>query len=109
MTLVETKVISGVFSTSKKSPERRWVSRSSAPVETEASWTVALTVVPARGDPTSTVAVKSLKVPRTLATMRCRAVKDSSLWLGSMVQVPGVRSLRLAMSGCSLECGIVDS
>jgi len=46
----------------------------------------------------STDAVKSVNLPRTLVTMRWRAVKESSLWAGSMFQVPGVRSFRLAIS-----------
>jgi len=36
-------------------------------------------------------------VPRTLLTMRCRTVKDTSEWLGSMVQVPVCSPLMGAM------------
>src|SRR3954451_8943833 len=41
--------------------------------------------------PISTAPSNSVKVPRTLLTMRWRTLKPTTEWLGSMVQVPAVR------------------
>ena len=85
-TLVETKVISGLASASKKSPETRWPSRSGLPV----SMLAVLMVTFAHdllGSAASMWAVpsKSLKAPRTVETIACRALKPIRVWLGSMV------------------------
>jgi len=97
VTLVEVKVMTGLFSTSKNSGDLRCVSRSALLVSTDASCTVAWTVDCSKGCVTFTTAAKSLNWPRTLLTMRWRAAKPTSLCAASTFQVPAVRSERLVM------------
>ena len=62
----------------KKSVERRWASRSALFVLIEARSIIAVTVVSARVGPTSSVASKRSKRPRTRASPRCRIEKSSA-------------------------------
>ena len=77
------KVMVGNFSTSRKSPETRWASRSLVPVSIEAVCRVASAVEEAASAPIVMLPVNSWKAPRTLVTMRCRATKPMRVWVGS--------------------------
>jgi hypothetical protein len=63
---VETKVISGYLSISKKSLDRRWSSRCWLPVSIEAILTVAVARDAATSSATSTAPSNSRNTPRTL-------------------------------------------
>jgi hypothetical protein len=62
---VERNSIVGWFSTSKKSAERRWLSRPSSLVSTEATSTLATTVASSGFSGATSVALFMPKVPRT--------------------------------------------
>ena len=83
---MERKVQVGYCSTSKKSAERRWPSRSGLPVLIEPGVMVSA-IEEADGLAVSTWAVPSNSPnwPRTLVTMAWRAVKPSREWEVSMV------------------------
>jgi len=71
-------------------------------VETDAAEATARTEVSASVSPTSTVPLTSVKRPRTLATMRWRATKPTSAWVGSTVHVPAVspgKAVMMVLSG----------
>ena len=69
-TAVETKRISGKVSTSKKSADLIWPSRSSSPVDTEAVSMSIPTLESCGLSATSIVPVTAPKPPRTLVTIR---------------------------------------
>ena len=75
--------IVGYFSASKKSPVRRWLSRSTWPVCTLAVWIVAVTDDCSGSSAMVMVASASEKLPRTLLTMRCRTTKPTRLCAAS--------------------------
>ena len=77
------KVMVGYFSISRKSPERRWVSRSATPVSMDAVCIVASAVEDARSAPTVIEPVNSANWPRTLVTIRWRATKPIRVCAGS--------------------------
>src|SRR3954452_13771845 len=89
------KVISGYFSTSKKSAERRCVSRLATPVSMLVAlmWNSTEEVGRFLGS-SCTVPEKALNRPRTWLT-RWRIWNDTSEWLGSMAKV-SARSGRAA-------------
>lgn len=72
-------------------------SRSVFLVSMDATWISAVTAaVPSSA--TVIAPVKSLKVPRTLLTMRWRTEKPTVEWTVSMAQVPAVRLGRVAVA-----------
>src|SRR5579884_4060540 len=75
----------GYRSASKKSAERRWLSRCSTPVVMLATSTVTSPWASSRwsGSP-STQPLKRSKRPRTVVTARCLALNPSRVWLGSI-------------------------
>ncbi len=88
--LVLTKVISGCFSTWKKSSARTWASRSSLPVVTLSAWMVMLALLFAMLSSSRwTVPVQFVKWPWTVATMACFAAKPSPAVGGVEVVVAG--------------------
>src|SRR6266568_772931 len=84
------KVIVGECPVSKKSPERRWLSRISLPVLTDESATAAVAEQRAGSGPVTILPLTWLNVPRTLL-IRCRAAKATTVCAGSIVQVPAVQ------------------
>src|SRR3954466_15145072 len=91
-------------SRSKKSALRRCASRPASPVSTDARLTVASTCDWSGSGVISSEPEKSVKRPRTLVIMRCRATKPTVEWDGSTFQVPGGRAERSVMGGL-LEAG----
>jgi len=77
--------MTGLVSTSKKSAERRWLSRASTPVSIDAVRMVTEAVEAARSSATVIVPSNSRKVPRTLAIPAWRVMKPISVWVGSRV------------------------
>jgi len=57
-------------------------------VSMDAVWMAAVTVESSGFSAVTIVAAKSLKCPRTLLTMKCRAVIDTSEWVRSAFHVP---------------------
>ena len=86
---METKVIVGWFSTSKKSADRRWSSRPAVPVSIVLRSTDTLTVEAVMSSAVTMVPSKPVNLPRTLP-MRWRTVKPISVWVVSSAQVPVV-------------------
>ena len=88
VTAVETKVISGYCSTSKKSAERRWPSRCSTPVLSEAA-AIVNEPVAAVGFSGSSCRLPDTvpNLPRTVVTIMCLAAKITSVWVVSRFQV----------------------
>src|SRR5690625_483973 len=84
-TRVLVKVQVGLFSASQKSALRRWLSRFSSRVSTEADWMVALTCEAAKFAATTPSPEYSVIWPRTLETPAWRTVKPTSEWPGSML------------------------
>lgn len=58
------------------------------PVSIDARSIVAFTADSRGSSPVTIVPSNVPKRPRTLLTIRCRTVKPTLLWAGSMVQVP---------------------
>ena len=75
---VETKVIVGYFSTSKKSALRMCASRCSWPVLIEERSTEAVTDEAKGSSPVTMVPSNLSKRPRTLLTIMCRTVNETS-------------------------------
>jgi hypothetical protein len=90
---VERKLILGYFSTSKKSGERRWPSRRSSRVVTLLTSSSTSADDCSGSSAITTLAVKSVKRPRTLAIM-CRATNSNDEWAGSTAQVPAAGTVR---------------
>ena len=83
---VELKVMSGYLSCSKKSPESRWPLRCSLRVSTLATFTVAVALLFSGFAPSMWISPSnSLKPPRTLVTMACRAMNPTELCATSKV------------------------
>ncbi len=82
---VDVKVHVGLFSASQKSALRRWLSRFSSPVLTDAASSSAVTAVDSRSSPTVMVPAVMASVPRTLEMPAWRTVKPTSEWPGSML------------------------
>ncbi len=68
----------GCFSTSKKSAQRMCASRCSWPVLIEERSTVAVTVEASGSAPVTMVPSNVSKRPRTLLTIMCRTVNETS-------------------------------
>jgi hypothetical protein len=81
----------GECSISKKSAERRWLSRISLPVLTDESATAAVAEQRAGSRPVTILPFTWLNVPRT-RLIRCRAAKATTVCAGSIVQMPAVQS-----------------
>ena len=77
-------------STSKKSAERTWASRSAFPVSIDDRTMLASTDDSNGFSPVTKVPENSLKRPLTLLTMRWRMLNPTSEWVWSMDQVPGM-------------------
>jgi hypothetical protein len=75
---------------SKKSAERRWLSRIPLPVLTDESATAAVAQHRAGSRPVTILPLTWLNVPRTLL-IGCRAAKATMVCAGSIVQVPAVQ------------------
>src|SRR5215207_2278908 len=100
---VETKVISGNVSISRKSLLRRWASRCSLRVSMLSALTVTVTDDLLGSSPSScAVPSNSLKAPRTLVTIACRATNPIRVCAGSRVYWPvsSVRAVGVVMA-CS--------
>ena len=78
----------GWVSTSKKSAVRMWPSRWALPVSTELASTVAVTVESVNSGAVTISPLNAPSRPRTLLTIMCRTVKETSECTGSMSQVP---------------------
>jgi hypothetical protein len=76
------------LSTSKKSAERMCASRWSLLVSMVPASIVTLTEESATSAPVTISPLNELKRPRTLLTIMCRTVKETSECTGSMSQVP---------------------
>ncbi|OLT24930.1 hypothetical protein BJF79_44655 [Actinomadura sp. CNU-125] len=90
-----TNVMTGWFSTSRKSAERTWASRSSLRVSMEAIRISASADESSGSSPISTSPPKSVNEPRTVV-IRCRTVNVISECTGSTVQRPASRSVTSA-------------
>ena len=87
---VERNSIVGWFSASKKSAERRWLSRPSSLVSTDVTSTLASTVA-SRGFSGATIVARfTPKVPRTFEIIMWRTLNVTSLCDGSSTQVPAL-------------------
>ena len=82
------KVHVGWFSTSKKSAERMCPSRWSLPVSIEVASMVAVTLESVNSGAVTISPLNAPNRPRTLLTIMCRTVKETSECTGSMSQVP---------------------
>ena len=89
-TAFEAKVQVGWLATSKKSAERMWLSRCSLLVSMDVASIVAETLEPVTSSPVTICPVNEPKRPRTLLTIMCRTLKETSECTGSMSQVPAV-------------------
>ena len=87
---MDANVILGWVSTSKKLVERRSLSRISFPVLTEDRSMVALAVESSGLGAVTIWASNEVNWPRTLLTIRCRAMKPMVEWTGSRSQVPAM-------------------
>src|SRR5690349_4538936 len=81
---VDLKLIAGNLATSKKSPDRRWLSRCSTPVSTLLASMVAVISVSRPSAPVSAVAVNWRKRPFTVAMPRCLTLNSTWVWAASM-------------------------
>jgi len=84
------KDISGYRSASKKSADRRWLSRIWLPVLTDGTAITAAAVDPGRSALATTCPLTSLNVPRT-RLIKCRTLKLTTVWAESIVHVPATR------------------
>ena len=80
----------GNSSARKKSPVRRCASRSAFLVLIEATCAFAVTVDSSGFSAVTKLASKFSNTPFTLLIIRWRMLKPTSLWVGSMVQVPAL-------------------
>jgi hypothetical protein len=85
---VDRNVASGKRSTSKKSGDRRWSSRSCAPELTLAMPIVTSTTLSAGRSARRTTPRTSVKRPRTFVIMKWRPMKATSAWPGSIAHSP---------------------
>ncbi|CPU67641.1 Uncharacterised protein [Mycobacteroides abscessus] len=74
---VDVNVHVGLFSASQKSALRRWLSRFSSPVLTDAASSWAVTDVDSRSSPTVIVPSVIARVPRTFEIPAWRTVNDA--------------------------------
>src|SRR5690606_694494 len=88
------KVISGNFSTERKSSLRRWPSRSATPVLMLSVLMVSSAVDCSGSSAMVTVPEKSEKLPRTLLTIMCLTTKPMVVWATSRVYVPAAGMVR---------------
>src|SRR5947208_3846731 len=113
-TLVDLKVMSGHFCTSKKSADLRWPSRFSLLVLMLAGSIFSTTLVLA-GSSLSNVRVDEnfVKAPRTVVTIMCFTENAAVLWFGSASRVIGAAVRKAArksvMSGDLLVHAICHS
>ncbi len=78
----------GKFAASRKSAERRWLSRGSMPVSIVAAWmTTATDDAVGLASSNSIVPVTPLKMPRVFVIIMCLAVKLTVVWAVSSCQV----------------------
>ena len=89
MTAVLWNVTSGYFSISRKSPLRRWLSRSGAPVVMLSALMTARTDDSSGFSAIVIAPLTSVNEPRTLLTIRWRATNPTVVWFGSRANVPG--------------------
>jgi hypothetical protein len=82
--LVDVKVIVGKCSASKKSAERRCSSRFTSPLSRDWTLTVASTEDWFGSSAMTTVPPLTPNRPRTLLIIRCRPVKVTPEWVGSI-------------------------
>src|SRR6266545_1525542 len=102
------KVIYGYFSTSRKSGERRCVSRRSSPVtRLEASICTSTLAAVGLFSSASIVPVNTLKRPRTVEIIRCLAENWISEWAGSITHAIG--KLLCVTSDTLVSCSCAHS